>query len=71
MDDLKALRRRQFLTQKELAERVGVTYQTIQAWEGGKSQPRLRHIPKLAAALGIEPAQVQAMFEAVGNAQAA
>jgi transcriptional regulator with XRE-family HTH domain len=56
VEDLRTLRRRRFLTQKELAEKVGVSYQTIQAWEGGKSHPRLRHIPRLAEALGVEPA---------------
>ena len=55
MDDLKTLRRRRFLTQKELASQVGVSYQTVQTWEAGKSQPRLRHIPKLATALQVEP----------------
>ena len=64
MDELKALRRRRFLTQKELAAQVGVSYQTIQSWEGGKARPRLRHIPKLAEAL-------MSMLEPEGNAQAA
>lgn len=71
MDDLKALRRRRFLTQKELAARVGVSYQTIQAWESGKARPRLRHIPTLAEVLGIEPSALLEMVESEGNARAA
>ncbi len=71
MDELKALRRRRFLTQKELAARVGVSYQTIQSWEGGKARPRLRHIPKLAEALGLEPEALMIMLEPEGNARAA
>jgi transcriptional regulator with XRE-family HTH domain len=63
MDDLKALRRRKFLTQKELAAQVGVSYQTIQTWEAGSAQPRLRHIPKLAEVLGVEAAQVLEIIE--------
>lgn len=62
MDDLKALRRRKFLTQKELAGLVGVSYQTVQTWEAGSAQPRLRHIPKLAEALGIDPEQLLDML---------
>jgi transcriptional regulator with XRE-family HTH domain len=63
MDDLKALRRRKFLTQKELAAQVGVSYQTIQTWEAGTALPRLRHIPKLAEVLGIEAEQLLEIVE--------
>lgn len=62
MDDLKTLRRKKFLTQKELAAQVGVSYQTVQTWEAGTAQPRLRVMPKLATALGVEPEQLLAMF---------
>jgi transcriptional regulator with XRE-family HTH domain len=68
MDDLKTLRRRKFLTQKELAAQVGVSYQTVQTWEAGTAQPRLRHIPKLAEVLGVEP---EAMLEALPPAKKA
>jgi len=71
VDDLKALRRRRFLTQKDLAVRVGVSYQTIQAWESGKARPRLRHIPKLAEALGLDPSALLELMDSVGNARAA
>jgi DNA-binding XRE family transcriptional regulator len=53
MTDLKTLRRRKFLTQKDLGNSVGVSYQTVQNWEAGVALPRLRTIPKLAEALGI------------------
>jgi transcriptional regulator with XRE-family HTH domain len=64
MDDLKAFRRQQRLTQKELASRVGVSYQTIAQWEKGTLQPRREHIPKLAEALGIDAKQLPAMLRA-------
>lgn len=63
MADLQTLRRRRFLTQKELGERIGVTYQTIQTWESGKAQPRLRHIPKLAAELGVPTDELLEIIE--------
>jgi transcriptional regulator with XRE-family HTH domain len=53
MERLKDLRRRRLLTQKELAAEVGVSYQTVQSWESGKAQPRLRHIRRLAEVLQV------------------
>jgi transcriptional regulator with XRE-family HTH domain len=63
MESLAALRRRRFLTQTELANQVGVSMKTVQAWEGGRAQPRLRHIPPLAEALGIPPAELLTLVE--------
>jgi transcriptional regulator with XRE-family HTH domain len=63
MVDLQALRRRRFMTQKELAAKVGVSYQTVQTWESGKAQPRLRHIPRLAEVLGVPPEELLEAFE--------
>jgi transcriptional regulator with XRE-family HTH domain len=53
MKDLKGLRRRRLLTQKELAAQVGVTHQTVQSWESGRARPRLRHIRRLAEVLDV------------------
>ena len=64
MDDLKALRRRKHLTQKELGALVGVSWQTIRSWEDGTIQPRRGHIPKLAEALGLDATQLPAMLRA-------
>jgi putative transcriptional regulator len=70
VDDLKALRRRKFLTQKELAAQVGVSYQTIQTWEAGTAQPRLRFVPKLAEVLNVEPEQLAEILAQEGKAAA-
>lgn len=43
------------LTQKELAELVGVSQRQIAAYENVESQPRERTLMKLAAALGTTP----------------
>ena len=51
-DEIKALRVRIGVTQAELAEKVGVNVQTVQAWEQKRSKPsRLarRALNKLAA----------------------
>lgn len=41
------------MTQAELAEQLGVTYQNIGQWENGKRTPRLETLEKIAEALGI------------------
>ena len=64
VDDLKALRRRKHLTQKELGVRVGVSDQTIRTWEDGTIQPRREYTPKLAEALDLDAKQLPAMLRA-------
>lgn len=51
-------REENFLTLKELAEKVGVKLQTVWNWESGRSQPEKRNIRALALALGIDPRQI-------------
>ena len=63
MESLATLRRRRFLTQTELAKKVGVSLKTVQSWEGGRSQPRLRHIPPLAEVLGVSADDLLAAME--------
>ncbi len=46
-DTLKSKRERLYLTQAELAEKIGVTPTAISAWEQGRNRPKLRHIKKL------------------------
>lgn len=62
MDDLKVLRRRKRLTQKELGTLVGVSAQTVKLWEASTMQPQHEHIPKLAEALDLDARQLPAML---------
>lgn len=48
-------RRAVYLTQEQLAERIGVQQATISRWENGVSAPALRHRMPLAQALLISP----------------
>ncbi|MGR6837876.1 helix-turn-helix transcriptional regulator [Aliivibrio wodanis] len=48
---IKEFRLLENLKQDELAERVGVTQQTILKWEKGESEPKASQILKLAKAL--------------------
>ena len=73
MATLRELRMRRFLTQAELAEKVGVSESTIAGWEVGRKTPRLRNIRKLAEVLGIEPGEIDLVTERkpVGGVRAA
>ena len=46
------LRKQKGLTQEQLAEIVGVTYQAVSKWENEKSFPELSIIPLLASTFG-------------------
>lgn len=56
-------RQRQGLNQSELARQLGVTPQSVQAWESGRSAPRPAKFQELARALGIRS---QALLRASG-----
>ena len=55
---LKEVRKRKFLTQQELADRLGVTKATISRMESGVNEPRPSTVRKLAEALGVEPEEL-------------
>ena len=48
-DSIKHLRQSMGLTQEQLAERLGVSYQSVSRWEGGSSYPDIELIPEIAA----------------------
>lgn len=47
------------LSQKDLADRLGVTQSTVALWETGKTAPRRALMPKLAAALKVTTAFIE------------
>ncbi len=51
-DRIRQLRKQNGFTQRELAERSGVSRRTIQAIEAGTVSPRLDLLEKLAEAMG-------------------
>jgi transcriptional regulator with XRE-family HTH domain len=52
---LRELRLERVLSQRELAERAGVSPKTVLDVETGKIRPHPATLRKLAAALGVEP----------------
>lgn len=47
------------LTQVQLAERLGIAFQSLQQWETGKTTPRVDRLRKLANVLGKTPSWLQ------------
>ncbi len=58
VDKLRELRQLRVRTLRELEEESGVSYNTIWRLENGYRQARPSTIRKLAAALGVEPAEL-------------
>ena len=61
--NLRELRRRRLLTQKELADRLGVRYQTVQLWESGQRYPRPSAQRRLCEALEVTPEDLLAALD--------
>ncbi len=57
-DTIKVLREKRLLTQRALAEAVGVTDKAISKWESGRGLPDISLVEPLAAALGVSVAEL-------------
>ena len=55
---LKALRRRDKLTQEEVARGVGVSWRNYQRWEKGRVTPRPESVVELAAFFGVTEREI-------------
>ena len=50
---IKEVRQKKEITQKDLAERIGIDYQTISAYENYRQIPSLERAIQIAHALGV------------------
>ena len=53
VQEIKRLRLLNKITQKEFAEKVGVTWSTVARWETGEVAPDVEYLPKFAEILGV------------------
>ena len=53
VENLKALRTEQKLSQEKLARAVGVTQQCVSEWERGRVEPTLTYLWRLADVFGV------------------
>lgn len=52
-ENIKRLRRERDMTQEDLAERLGVTFQSVSRWENGACYPDMEMIPVIAGFFGV------------------
>lgn len=52
-ENIKRLRRERDMTQEELAEQLGVSFQSVSRWENGACYPDIELIPELSAFFGV------------------
>lgn len=53
-EKIRLLRNRNFLTQAKLAEKAGISLNSIQKYESGKNTPKIENLSKIATALKID-----------------
>ena len=52
MNDIAKIRLKKRMSQRQMADKLGVTQQAVAKWETGKSMPRADMLPQLASILG-------------------
>ena len=52
-NNIRTLRRSRDMTQDELADKLGVTFQTVSRWENGGSYPDIEFLPAIAGVFGV------------------
>ena len=70
MTALRVVRVARLLTMRDLAEQAGVAPSTVYLLEAGRTTPRLSVVRRLAAALGVEPHEIDEFRRAIEQAQA-
>ena len=56
--NIKKCRENKSLSQRELAERLGVSYTVISQYERGIRNPKIETLSKIAEALGVDPVEI-------------
>jgi transcriptional regulator with XRE-family HTH domain len=59
MHTLAQLRFRHFLTQRALADRIGVHPRMVSTWEQGRNRPNMEHLRALCELFKIGPEEIE------------
>jgi DNA-binding XRE family transcriptional regulator len=59
MPTLPQLRLRHFLTQKALADQLGVHPRIVSAWEQGRNRPNMKHLRELCEMFEVGPEEIE------------
>lgn len=70
MAALRTIRRRQLMSQRDLAQKAGVTASTIYLIEVGRTEPRLKVMRQICEALNVKPQDVDEFRRALEEAPA-
>jgi len=65
MRTLREVRAERLMTMRDLATRAGLSLSSVYMVENGRTIPRLPAVRKLAAALGIDPGEVEELRRAM------
>ena len=68
-ENIRQLRRERDITQEELAQILGVTYQSVSRWENGSCYPDVELIPAIAGFFGITTDKLMGVSEAAEQAR--
>ncbi len=49
LEEIKKIRQRSFLTQQDFADKIGVTFSTVNRWESGRVKPNLKAMKSINA----------------------
>lgn len=60
--NIKRLRKAAGLTQKQLGEKLGISFQSVAQWETGKRIPKIETLRKIAAALNCDISELDVSF---------
>ena len=69
-ENIRRLRRAGDLTQEQLADRLGVTYQSVSRWENGSAYPDMELLPALSDIFGVSADELLGIHEGEKEKQA-
>lgn len=63
-ENIRSCRRKMNLTQEQLAERLGVSFQSVSRWENGLTYPDMELLPALTGIFGVTADELPGVSEA-------